>query len=993
MVAVSLGLGSRAPAAESFGSSLTNSGDDLRTGWYPNEPSITPQLVTGGTFGQLWSASVEGQVYAQPLLDDGTLFVATEQNNIYGLDPSNGKQLWSKSLGTPWNPGEISCADLSPDVGVTATPVIDPATNLAYFTYKTYVSGDSGAVRWYMDAVSVSNGDTASGFPQELAGVAQNAPEVKFEPTTQLQRPGLLLMKGVVYAAFGSDCDTSPWDGWVFGVSTSGEVKARWVTDETENGAGIWQSGAGLTSDGEGRILLSTGNGGAPETPAPGTSPPANLGESVVQLEVQPDGSLKAVDFFAPYDAASLDTWDADFASGGVTGLPDEYFGTSSTPSLAVAVGKDGYVYLLNREDLGGIGQGPGGSDDVVQRIGPYGGVWSRPGVWPGEGGWVYIPTASGGESASGSSGYLRVYSYGLSGSGTPALSLQGTSIEEPFGFSSSAPVITSNGTEPGSALVWIVWAPNGSGEGAQLRAYYPRPKEGQPELAWSAPVGTSAKFAIPGVGAGRLYVGTRDGHVLAFGSPVTPMLSGSVNEFPTTTVGGKPSEETLTLTANEPLTLTKLSSSSPSQFKVGTVALPATLKTGEQMQVPIAFSPESTGPIGATLTATTESGKTASFGLSGTGQAPSAQLEETPLVVSFGGTSVGSTLSAGATFRNVGGTPLTIDQVLMPEAPFGAEGAPHDGATLQPGKSITITVTFQPTEVGSFESQIKLQTSAGEGKIVLTGSAASSGDLQFSSESLEYGEVLLGSSASRTFTIKNVGGTSVEVTKSKPPIGGEFEAATTLVEGTTIKPGASVTETVVFTPTVLGPVKAEWPINGEDISGLHVIHFNGSGASPLTGPISGGGSGSLAGTGTGTGAGAGTGTGTGGGASASPEVTLASLKLTASPSGTVAAALRCPKVPGHCMGTITLRAVTRIPGRRPSSPWRVVSIVIAASFFTIEGGHTKVVDLRLSRHGRELVAHKSPLQSKVTIYARDPAGVSCTMHQTATLRRSSTSR
>lgn len=369
----------------------------------------SPQLVTGGTFGQLWSASVEGQVYAQPLLDDGTLFVATEQNNIYGLDPSSGKQLWSKSLGTPWNPGEISCADLSPDVGVTATPVIDPATNLAYFTYKTYVSGDSGAVRWYMDAVSVSNGDTASGFPQELAGVAQNAPEVKFEPTTQLQRPGLLLMKGVVYAAFGSDCDTSPWDGWVFGVSTSGEVKARWVTDETENGAGIWQSGAGLTSDGEGRILLSTGNGGAPETPAPGTSPPANLGESVVQLEVQPDGSLKAVDFFAPYDAASLDTWDADFASGGVTGLPDEYFGTSSTSSLAVAVGKDGYVYLLNREDLGGIGQGPGGSDDVVQRIGPYGGVWSRPGVWPGEGGWVYIPTASGGESGSGSSGYLRV--------------------------------------------------------------------------------------------------------------------------------------------------------------------------------------------------------------------------------------------------------------------------------------------------------------------------------------------------------------------------------------------------------------------------------------------------------------------------------------------------------------------------------------------------------------------------------------------------------
>ena len=183
-----------------------------------------------------------------------------------------------------------------------------------------------------------------------------------------------------------------------------------------------------------------------------------------------------------------------------MTGLPDEYFGTPAIPHLAVAVGKDGYVYLLNRDNLGGIGQGPSDSDDVVQRIGPYGGVWSRPGVWPGEGGWVYIPTASGGTSASGSSGNLQVYKYGLSGSGAPTLSLQGTSSEA-FGFSSSAPVITSDGTIPGSALVWIVWAPNGSGEGAQLRAYKPIPVNGEPVMLWSAPIGTSAKFATPGRG------------------------------------------------------------------------------------------------------------------------------------------------------------------------------------------------------------------------------------------------------------------------------------------------------------------------------------------------------------------------------------------------------------------------------------------------------------------------------------------------------------
>ena len=512
-------------AAQASASVVTNAGDDLRTGWYPESPSLTPGLVSGGSFGQLFSTAVSGQVYAQPLLSNGVLLAATENNMVYGLDPTTGAVKWSKGLGTPWNAGDIGCLDLAPTIGVTATPVIDSSTGTAYLTHKTYVSGSSGPARWYMDAIDMASGAERPGFPVLLWGSAQNAPGQSFPATTELGRPGLLLLEGVVYAAFGSDCDHPPWQGWVFGVSTAGVVKARWVADSTGNGAGIWQSGAGLTSDGPGSILVSTGNGGAPSTPAPGSSPPANLGESVVRLRVQSDGSLKPVDFFAPFDATSLDGWDADFASGGVTGLPEEYFGTSAIPRLAVAVGKQGYVYLLNRDSLGGIAQGPSGGDRVVQRIGPYGGVWSRPGVWPGDGGWVYIPTASGGESATGSAGNLRVFQYGLSGTGTPTLSLQGTSTDA-FGFSSSAPVITSDGTTSGTALVWIIWAPNASGVGAQLRAYDPVPVEGHPVLRWSAPIGTSSKFAIPGVGAGRIYVGTRDGHILAFGSPVTPPLS-----------------------------------------------------------------------------------------------------------------------------------------------------------------------------------------------------------------------------------------------------------------------------------------------------------------------------------------------------------------------------------------------------------------------------------------------------------------------------------
>ncbi|HEV3071455.1 MAG TPA: choice-of-anchor D domain-containing protein [Solirubrobacteraceae bacterium] len=824
--------------AQALGSGITNSGDDLRTGWYPNQPSLTPQLVSGGTFGQLWSANVEGQVYAQPLLSNGTLLIATETNKLYGLNPTTGAQQWTRSLGTPWNPADLSCGDLTPSIGVTSTPVIDTTTNTAYLTHKTYVSGTSGAARWYVDAIDVATGVEKSGFPVELSGTAQNAPGRTFNPTNELQRPGLLLMEGAVYAAFGSHCDFSPWQGWVFGVSTAGQVKARWVANATETGAGIWQSGAGLTSDGAGTLLLSTGNGGAPTGPIPGNTPPANLGESVVRLRVQADGTLKATDFFAPFDAPNLDTWDADFASGGVTGLPNEYFGTAALPHLAVAVGKQGYVYLLNRDNLGGIGEGSAGADNVVQRIGPYGGVWSRPGVWPGDGGWVYIPTASGGNSAGGSAGNLRVYSYGLSGTSAPTLSLQATSPDA-FGFGTSAPVITSDGTTSGSALVWTVWMPGGSGAGAQLRAYDPLPVSGQPVLRWSAPVGTAAKFATPGVGAGRIYVGTRDGHVLGFGSPVTPPLTGSTLAFGATILGHS-TQKTLTLTATETLTLSTLASSS-SQFALGTAApaLPATLSAGQTISVPVTFTPTQTGIVGATITATTSTGKTATFAVSGTGQAASAQLEVTPKLVSFGGTAVGGHLSSTATFRNVGGAPLTINKVNLPAAPFSASGAPTAGATIAAGASLTVTVSFDPTQLGTFNDSIGLETTGGNGVIGLSGTAGAAGVLKVAGETNEYGKLQVGATAvTKSFTITNTGGTNVTITKSKPPVGGAFTATTSLPEGTTIKPGEVLTESVAFTPTGPGYTSGVWQINGDDTSGLHQVQFSGTGTVPA--PVAG---------------------------------------------------------------------------------------------------------------------------------------------------------
>lgn len=978
LTSIVVALAAAAPALAE--QQVTNSSENLRTGWYPEASSITPQLVSGGTFGRLWSTPVEGQVYAQPLLANGTLVVATEDDKVYGLDPASGGVKWTTSLGTPWNASEIGCGDLSPTIGVTATPVIDEETGIAYLTHKAYVSGDSGPVRWYMDAVSVQTGAEQPGFPVELSGSAQNAPGQTFQPETELQRPGLLLMEGVVYAAFGSDCDHSPWQGWVFGVSTSGAVRARWVSETEGEGAGIWQSGAGLTSDGPGSILLATGNGATPPDPTLGSEPPGSLGEAIVRLQVQPGGSLKATDFFAPYNAEELSAWDADFASGGVTGLPNAYFGTPSIPHLAVAVGKDGYVYLLNRDNLGGIGEGPGGTDDVVQRIGPYGGVWSRPGVWPGEGGWVYIPTASAGTSAGGSSGNLRVYSYGLSGTGTPTLSLQGTSTDA-FGFSSGAPIITSEGTTPGTALVWVIWAPNGGGEGAQLRAYDPIPVNGAPVLRWSAPIGTSAKFATPGVGAGRLYVGTRDGHVLAFGSPVTPAMSAPATVFGTTT-DGEQVEKRVTITANEPLVLTSLSSSS-SQFVLGdpSIALPATLASGETIQVPVTFVPTGTGPLGATLTASTQAGKTATFSLSGTGQAAGPRLEASPPVVTFAGTSVGESVSAGATFRNVGGSPMTVEGVELPSAPFSASGAPAVGDTIEPGQSVTVTVTFDSPTAGTFNGQIVLETSGGDETVRLSGSAGQPGALVIEGETNVFGEVQLGAQATRTFTVTNAGGTTVTIEKSKPPSGGEFAATTSLSEGTTIAPGETLTEQVAFTPTAVGPASGVWLINGNDTAGLREVHFSGIGIDPPASPpelplvstVKLGEVGLLsahevkAPTGI-------------------PEVRLIGSTLQASTSGVVGALLSCPASVTSCTGTATLRLFEEIPGR--SGKERSAIVTLAAGGFSIAGGASKLVRLHLSPAARATLARNRSLPVHVTLIAKDPSGATYTTRATVEVRQ-----
>ncbi|HEX3694176.1 MAG TPA: choice-of-anchor D domain-containing protein [Polyangia bacterium] len=805
-------------------------GDELRTGWYSDQTTLVPGIIGNGGFGQIFSAVVDGQVYAQPLVSGNTVLIVTETNHVYGIDAGSGAINWTRALGNAFASTDIGCPDLAPSIGISGTPVIDQATNAAYFFSKAYVSGTSGAVTWTAHAVDVATGNERAGFPVAIAGTAANDPASTFTPRSQAQRTGLLLLDGVVYAGFGSHCDLAPWSGWVVGVSTAGVLKTMWTTSI---GGGIWQAGSALVSDGDGQILFATGNGNSSSGTIPGKTPPKTLGESIVRLTVQADGSLKPADFFSPYDAQGLDGWDADFGAGGPVGLPAGTFGTTQYPHLMVAAGKEGYVYLLDRDNLGGIGNGPSASDAVVSRIGPNGGVWSRAAVWPGDGGLLFIPTASGGGDSVGSSGFLRVYQYGVDGTGKPSLSLKGTSSDR-FGYTTSAPIVTSNGTQSGTALVWIIWAPGSDGTGAQLRAYDPLPVNGVPQLRFSAPIGTSAKFVPPGVGAGRLYIGTRDGHVLGFGTPTPAPLTGSGTDFGTVLLG-QSATATLTVTATAAVTVTSVSSGS-GVFAVQPTApaLPAALSTGGKLSIPIIFTPTVTGMVAGTISLAT-SGGAFPLSVAGRGVSPLPALTTTPAMLSLGGTQPGGHLSGAVSLSNTGGTALTINSISPPGAPFGISGAPAVGSTLASGAQVIMTVTFDPQALGTFNGTLAVTSTGGNVTIPLTGLCAPAGHLTITPPSLDFGTVGVGATKALQFTITNDGGGPVNILKSKPPALGVFVANSALAEGTTMAAGASLTETITYSPTQAGAQSDSWTINGDDTGGLHMVAFTGAAGADLT--------------------------------------------------------------------------------------------------------------------------------------------------------------
>jgi chitodextrinase len=526
---------------------FTYHNDNSRDGANTHEFALTTATVKGATFGKLFSCAVDGAIYAQPLwvanltisgARHNVVFVATQHDSMYAFDADTSPcaTVWHANLldsahgGTAGEtsvrsspPGNLvgnGYGDITPEVGITGTPVIDPATNTLYVVSKSVIPTSSPLAFFQrLHALDLGTGNEkftgpltiSASVPGSGDGSSGSPPTVPFDPGNEHQRPGLALSGGFVYIAWASHEDHSPYHGWIICYKADLSQQAA-VFNTSPNGglAGIWMSGAAPAFDSSGNIYFSTGNGTFdPSAKVPPQAPNNDFGDSVLKLAPPNAGSLPLVDFFTPFNQATLNANDTDVAAGGVILLPD--LSSGAHVQLLVQVGKDGTVHLLDRSNLGQYCNGCPSDTQIAQEIqGQVNGMWGTPAYWNGN---LYI----GGAQDGGTSGdNLKAFSFNAGGSGLLSVSPIYISSHV-YNFSGPTPSVSSNGTTNG-----IVWAldnsqygpptPNGSGP-AVLHAYDATNLAN--ELWNSSQVagdkaGNAVKFTVPTVANGKVYVGTR---------------------------------------------------------------------------------------------------------------------------------------------------------------------------------------------------------------------------------------------------------------------------------------------------------------------------------------------------------------------------------------------------------------------------------------------------------------------------------------------------
>ncbi|HUI55969.1 MAG TPA: hypothetical protein VLY04_13430 [Bryobacteraceae bacterium] len=482
--------------------------DNSRAGANPDERILTTSNVNVNQFGKLFSLPVDGYVYGQPLYvsqvaisGKGThnvVYIATEHDSVYAYDAdtntgANSAALWhvaflNAAAGVTTVPyQDTGCSQITPEIGITSTPVIDPQSGVIYVVAMTKeTAGGSTTYVHRLHALEIRSGMEMPGSPVVVQatypGTGEGGSTLVFNPKNYKQRPGLLLLNGVVYTAWSSHCDEGAYHGWLIGYDAH-SLQQTGIYNNTPNGneGSFWAGGAAPAADPAGSIYLVAGNGSFNYS-----SGGPNLGESFIKLSSA--AGLSVLDYFTPFNYASLNAADLDTGSSGVALLADAA-GSVAHPHLMVGAGKEGRVYLLDRDAPGKLQ--PGSDSQIVQSLaGAIGGLFGNPAYFNQA---VYL---------CGSGDNLKLFPI----SNAQLAAAPASQSARQFGFPGCVPTVSASGKTNG-----IVWILESSGT---LHAYdasnLTRELYNSGQNAGRDSLGSYVKFSVPTVVNGNVYAGTQ---------------------------------------------------------------------------------------------------------------------------------------------------------------------------------------------------------------------------------------------------------------------------------------------------------------------------------------------------------------------------------------------------------------------------------------------------------------------------------------------------
>jgi hypothetical protein len=529
--------------------------DLARDGANQQEYALTPANVNSANFGKIFSCTVDGAIYGQPLWTanlqvngaaHNVVIVATAHDSLYAFDADATPcmQLWQVSLvdtahgssgaettvpgGPSGNLVGQGDGDMTPEVGITGTPVIDPTTATLYVVSKSMnAAGTSFFQR--LHAIDLTSGAEKPGSPATIAatfpGTGASGSTVPFDAHMENQRAGLALVNGTVYVAWGSHEDKQPFYGWMMGYTYNG---SSFVQSSVFNAApnaregGIWMSGAAPAVDSQGRLYAITGNAAFDATST--TAPNDDYGDSLLQLS----GNLIVMQYFTPSNQHADQIYNNDFGSGGAAVLADLPAGSPVT-HLVIGGGKDGNLYLFNRDALGGYGDNNAWQEFSVGAEGDINA--DTPGV-------IFTVGAIWNDTyfIAGAAGPLQAFRLDPT---TAKLSQAGTATSPTggFGYPGSTPSISASANTNG--IVWLLddsqyCTPASPGCGpAVLHAY---DASNVTKELWNSGesaadgAGNAVKFTVPTIANGKVYIGTRGNNTGgAFGSST---ISGELDVY-----------------------------------------------------------------------------------------------------------------------------------------------------------------------------------------------------------------------------------------------------------------------------------------------------------------------------------------------------------------------------------------------------------------------------------------------------------------------------